>query len=169
MKYLRLVLLAAVVPLCLVQGCDDASNEPLPNSGTTLCTNLYDTCIDLIFHNATNTGRTCSEGGCHNPPNGQGGFFLFPPVATPAELTSNFMQVQARTLNNNLLLSKASGNNHGGGSQLAVGDLCYTTISQWRSIQAPADGSPCTPAGPIVTNCAAIMGNPVGIVGACGP
>ena len=142
MKLLRLVLLAAVAPLCLYQGCDDASNEPLPNSGTTLCINLYQMCIEPILHNPTSTGFSCSQGGCHFPP-GQGGFVLFNPP-TPAELTMNFMGVEARTLNNNLLLSKATGNSHGGGKQLSVGDLCYNTIAEWRTIFAPTDGSACT-------------------------
>lgn len=165
MNQLRLVLLAAVAPLVLIQGCDSTSNEPLPNSGISLCTNLYETCIDQIFHNPTRTGSSCSQGGCHNPPIGQDGFFLFPGAGIPSpEMTSNFMQVEARTLNNNLLLSKATGNSHGGGAQLVVGDLCYNTIVEWAAIPAPADGSACTA---VIPNCALLNAGTIAI--SCGP
>ena len=79
-------------------------------------------------------------------------------------MTSNFMQVEARTLNNNLLLSKATGNDHGGGAQLVVGDLCYNTIQEWRAIPAPSDGSPCTA---VIPNCAIL--NAASIAINCGP
>ena len=153
MKLLRLVLLAVVAPVYLLQGCDDASNEPLPNSGTalgaSLCINIYETCIDPIFHNATNTGQTCSQAGCHNLPGGApvGGFGLNPGAAIGSpEMMVNFTSVEARTLNNSLLLNKAAtlnGTPHGGLQQLSQGDICYNAIAEWRSILAPTDGSAC--------------------------
>ena len=169
MQLLRLVLLlAAVAPIFLFQGCDSTSNESLPNSGISLCINLYENCIEPILHNKTKnaaTGDSCSQVGCHAPPIGQGGFFLYNPP-TPAQLmTNNFPQVEARTLNNDLLLSKATGNAHGGGQQLTVGDLCYDTIAQWRAIAAPINGAACTATIP---NCAFIMANPVVTVANCG-
>ncbi len=142
---LRLVLLVAIAPIIFLQGCDSTSNESLPNSGVSLCINLYEMCVEPILHNPTATGASCSQAGCHNPPVGQDGFFLYNPP-TPAELmANNFPQVEARTLNNDLLLSKATGGaGHGGGKQFNVGDLCYNTIAEWRAIAAPTDGSACT-------------------------
>ena len=149
MNLLRLVLLVAVAPICLIQGCDNTSNEALPNSGVSLCINQYEMCIDPIFQNPTNTGSTCSQAGCHNLPGGSpaGGFGLnTPPPLNMAEIMTNFSTVEARTLNNNLLLSKAAtlgGTPHGGGQQLGVGDPCYNAIAEWRGVSAPTDGSPC--------------------------
>ena len=163
MQILRLVLLVAVAPIILIQGCDSTSNEPLPNSGVNLCINLYQTCVEPILTNPTATGSTCSQSGCHAPPIGQDGFFITDPaVATPAEQTINFLAVEARTLNNDLLLSKATGGSeHGGGAQINVGDLCYNTIAEWQNVVAPTDGSDCTAT---LTSCAS---SPV-LVSACG-
>jgi len=160
---LRLVLLVAIAPIILIQGCDSTSNEPQPNSGVNLCINLYQTCVEPILTNPTATGLTCSQSGCHAPPIGQDGFFITDPaVATPAEQTINFLAVEARALNNDLLLSKATGGSgHGGGAQINVNDLCYNTIAEWQSIVAPTDGSACTAT---MTSCAS---SPV-LVSACG-
>lgn len=152
---LRLVLLVVIAPIILIQGCDSTSNEPLPNSGISLCINLYETCVEPIMHNATANqpavSDSCSDSGCHAPPSGQDGFFLYNDMPTTgANLVSNFNQVEARTLNNNLLLSKATGNAHGGGKRFNVGDLCYNTIADWNAIAAPTDGSACTS---VIPNC----------------
>ncbi len=155
MNLMRLVLLAAVAPLCLIQGCDDASNEPLPNSGQTLCIDQYEQCIDPIFQTVNATGGSCSQAGCHNLPSGApaGGFGLNPGAALGSpEMMVNFTSVEARTLNNNLLLNKAAllnGTPHGGGKRLTQGDACYNAIVEWRSVSAPTDGSPC---GTAITN-----------------
>ena len=170
MQILRLVvlLLIAVASTIFLQGCDSTSNESLPNSGQTLCTNLYLTCIEPILHNNTSTGNSCSQAGCHAPPIGQGGFFLHNPPVGLAEEMSNFNQVEARTLNSGLLQSKATGNSHGGGAQLRVGDICYSAIQEWRSIAAPTDGSACSVAPAAVPNCTLIMANPAVNVATCG-
>ncbi len=173
MKLIRLVLLAVVAPVCLFQGCDSTSNEELPNSGVSLCINLYEDCIEPIMHNRTKnavTGNSCSQSGCHAPPIGQGGFFLFNPPSPTELITNNFPQVEARTLNNNLLLSKATGNSHGGGQQLTVGDLCYNAISEWASTPAPTDGSACMVAPATIPSCTIISNavNPAILINACG-
>jgi hypothetical protein len=131
-------------------------------------------CIEPIVHNKTKniaTGDSCSQAGCHNPPVGQDGFFLYNPP-TPTELmTNNFPQVEARTLNNNLLLSKATGGaGHGGGQQLSVGDICYNAIEEWRTTPAPTDGSPCSVAPATIPNCTAISNaaNPAVLISSCG-
>ena len=169
MQILRLVLLAAVAPIYLFQGCDNTSNEALPNSGVSLCINQYEQCIDPIFQNPTNTGSTCSQAGCHNLPGGSpaGGFGLNPGagIGSP-EMMVNFTSVEARTLNNNLLLNKAAtanGTSHGGGQQLRVGDLCYNAIAEWRGVSAPSDGSPCN-----LTSFSLCVNN-AALVAACGP
>ncbi len=147
---LRLVLLVAIAPIILIQGCDSTSNESLPNSGQSLCMDLYEMCIEPIVHNPTSTGQSCSMAGCHIPPVGQDGFFLFNNMPTTgAELVSNFNQVEARTLNNDLLLTKATntGGVHGGGMQLRVGDICYTAIQEWRQISFNGGVCPPLPSG----------------------
>ena len=159
---LRLVLLVAIAPIIFIQGCDSTSNESQPNSGVSLCINLYEMCVQPILSNPTATGNTCSQAGCHNPVAPAAGFFIHNP-ASPAQVITNFMQVEPRTLNNDLLLSKASGNSHGGGKQINVGDLCYNTISEWRSITAPTDGSACMAT---ISTCGLI--NPVNIANTCG-
>ncbi|MEM7401324.1 MAG: hypothetical protein AAF304_05180 [Pseudomonadota bacterium] len=162
MHLLRLVLLVAVAPVFIFQGCDSTSNEPLPNSGQSLCFDLYEMCIDPIFHNLTNTGNSCSQAGCHNPPIGQDAFFLFPgAVMGSTEMMNNFNQVESRTLNNNLLLSKATGNAHGGGQQLRVGDICYTAIQEWSVISFNGGVCPPLPSGCLT----AIPAN----IASCGP
>ncbi len=149
MNLLRLVLLAAVAPVCLLQGCDDTSNEPLPNSGVSLCINQYEQCIDSIFHAVNTGGGSCSQAGCHNLPGGApaGGFGLNPGAAIGSpEMTVNFTSVEARTLNNNLLLNKAAllnGTPHGGGLRLRQGDVCFNAIQEWQGSPAPSDGSAC--------------------------
>jgi len=122
-------------------------------------------CVEPILTNPTATAQTCSQGGCHNPAAPAAGFFINNPLTgiTPADTAINFMQVEPRTLNNDLLLSKASGNAHGGGKQINVGDLCYNTISEWRSIIAPTDGSACVAT---ISTCGLI--NPVNIANSCG-
>ena len=148
MHVLRLVLLVAIAPIISIQGCDSTSNESLPNSGVSLCMDLYEMCIEPIVHNATSTGSSCSQAGCHNPPTGQDGFFLYNNMPTVgAELISNFNQVEARTINNGLLLSKATGNAHGGGQQLRVGDICYNAIQEWRVITFSGGACPPLPSG----------------------
>ena len=162
MQLLRLVLLVAVAPTIFLQGCDGTSNEPLPNSGQSLCMDLYEMCIDPIFHNVTSTGQSCSQAGCHNPPIGQDGFFLYSTAAPGSpESISNFNQVEARTLNNNLLLSKATGNDHGGNQQLRVGDICYTAIQEWSAISFAGGACPPLPSGCLT----AIPAN----ISSCGP
>jgi len=62
----------------------------------------------------------------------------------------NFISVEARTLNNDLLLNKATlanGTSHGGGVRLTQGDICYNAITEWQGVSAPTDGTACTPAG----------------------
>ena len=149
MNLLRLVLLAAVAPLGLFQGCDNASNEELPNSGQSLCFLQYQECIDPIFHTINTSGGSCSQAGCHDMTTSSGGFFLIPGAgAGSAEMMTNFAQVESRTLNNNLLFSKAAllgGTPHGGGQRLSQGDACYNAIQEWQGIPAPADGSDCVP------------------------
>ena len=173
MNLMRLVLLAAVAPMCLIQGCDNASNEALPNSGINLCINRYEMCIDPIFQNPTNTGATCSQAGCHNLPGGApaGGFGLNPGAMMGSpEMMMNFTAVEARTLNNNLLLNKAAtlgGTPHGGGQQFRVNDLCYDAIAEWRSVPAPTDGSPCN-LGSFSTACLGGAGGPA-LIATCGP
>ncbi len=170
MNLLRLVLLAAVAPLCLIQGCDDVSNDPLPNSGVSLCINQYEQCIDPIFNNPNRSGITCSQAGCHNLPNGSpaGGFGLNPGAAIgSAEMMVNFASVEARTLNNSLLLNKAAtlnGTSHGGGQQLLENDTCYNAIAEWRGVSAPTDGSACNLGS--FTFC---ISNAVTVATLCGP
>lgn len=168
MQILRLVvlLLVAVVPAIFIQGCDSTSNESQPNSGVSLCVNVYETCIEPILHTNTSTGNSCSQSGCHAPPIGQGGFFLYNPASATELMTNNFPQVEARTLNNDLLQSKATGNAHGGGAQLRDNDICYNAIQEWRSITAPSDGSACMVG--VLPNCDLIMANPAANVGTCG-
>jgi len=145
---LRLVLLVAIAPIFLFQGCDSTSNEPLPNSGVSLCIDIYEMCIEPIMHTATSTGNSCSQAGCHAPPTGQDGFFLYNNMPTVGvELMNNFNQVEARTLNNGLLLSKATGNAHGGGQQLRVGDICYNAIQEWSVITFGGGACPPLPSG----------------------
>ena len=155
MHLLRLVLLAAVAPIYF-QGCDSGSNESLPNSGQTLCFTQYEQCIEPILHTVNTSGGSCSMGGCHNLPSGvpAGGFGLTPNTAanpaTPAQVMVNFTSVEARTLNNDLLLNKAAllnGTPHGGGLRLPQGQVCYNAIAEWRGVSAPTDGTPCIPAG----------------------
>ena len=151
MNLLRLVLLAAVAPVCHLQGCDSTSNEPLPNSGQALCLTQFEQCIDPIFHTVNTSGGSCSQAGCHNLPGGApaGGFGLNPGAGIPSpELVVNYTSTEARTLNNNLLLSKAAllnGTPHGGGQRLRQGDVCFNAIQEWQGTPAPADGSPCVP------------------------
>lgn len=162
MHILRLVLLVAIAPIFFLQGCDNTSNESLPNGGVNLCIDLYQTCVEPIFTNPTATGNTCAQAGCHNPPIGQDGFFLHNPAANAAEEVMNFAAVEARTLNNNLLLSKVTGGSgHGGGKQINVNDLCYAAISEWSLIAAPTDGSACSA---VMTNCVTAPA----LVSACG-
>lgn len=165
---LRLVLLVAIAPIILIQGCDSTSNESLPNSGQSLCTNLYQTCIEPILTTNTSTGNSCAQAGCHAPPIGQGGFFINNPPVGLAEEMSNFSQTEARALNSNLLQSRATGNAHGGGAQIRVGDVCYDAIQEWRTIPTPTDGSDCSIAPATIPNCTLIMANPVANVGSCG-
>ena len=102
---LRLVLLVAIAPIILIQGCDSTSNESLPNSGASLCINRYETCVDPIMHNATSDGQSCSQNGCHNIAAPAAGFGLTPnPALGSVQMMMNFGAVEARTLNNNLLL-----------------------------------------------------------------
>ena len=163
MQLLRLVLLVAVAPIILIQGCDSTSNERLPNSGQSLCFDLYEMCIEPIFHNPTNTGQSCSMGGCHIPPIGQNGFFLNNDMPTTGvNLMTNFNQVEARTLNNNLLLSRATGVGHPtGGQQFRVGDICYTAIQEWSVISFNGGACPPLPSGCLT----AIPAN----IATCGP
>ncbi len=160
MHILRLVLLVAVAPIFLLQGCDSTSNESLPNSGQSLCMDLYLACIDPIMHTATSSGNSCSQAGCHNPPTGQDGFFLYNPPVGAAEEMSNFNQVEARTINSGLLLSKATGNDHGGGQILRVGDICYRAIQEWSAISFAGGACPPLPSG---------CPNPAAIPISCGP
>lgn len=173
MKILRLVLLAAVAPICLLQGCDDTSNEPLPNSGQTLCINIYETCIDPVFQNATTTTQTCSQAGCHNLPGGSpsGGFGLNPGagIGSP-EMLVNFTSVESRTLNNDLLLNKAALiSPHGGGQQFRQGDICYDAVATWKSIIAPADGSACNMTSYTSTGAICFAGANAALISTCGP
>ena len=173
MNVLRLVLLVAIAPSIFIQGCDSTSNESLPNSGVSLCINLYETCIDPIMHNATSDAMSCSQNGCHNLPSGlpAAGFGLTPGAATGSlEMMMNFSSVEARTLNNNLLLTRATGSGHPtGGIRFGVGSLCYNAISEWSSIAAPTDGSACSIAPGTIPNCTSIMADPVVNVASCAP
>ena len=174
MKLIRLVLLAVVAPVCLFQGCDSTSNEELPNSGISLCINLYEDCIEPIMHNQTRVGQlnagACSDGGCHSDMTAAGGFGLFNPPTPTQLMLNNFPQVEARTLNNNLLLSKATGNSHAGGLRINVGDICYNAISEWASTPAPTDGSACMVAPASIPSCTLISNaaNPAVLINACG-
>ncbi len=163
---LRLVLLVAIAPIILIQGCDSTSNESLPNSGQSLCMDLYLTCIEPIVHNVTASGDSCSQSGCHAPPTGQDGFFLYNPPIGMAQEVNNFNQVEARTLNNNLLLSKATGNSHGGGKIINVGDTCYQAIQQWSSFSF--NGAACPPSPGSVCETISNAVDPALIVSACG-
>lgn len=173
MNLIRLVLLAVVAPVCLFQGCDSTSNEALPNSGVSLCINLYETCIDPIMHNITSDGMSCSQAGCHNLPGGNPaqGFGLTPSALSGSlEMMMNFSAVEARTLNNNLLLTRATGTGHPtGGVRFGTGSLCYGAISEWRSISAPMDGSACSIAPATIPNCTLIMANPAVNIAGCAP
>ncbi len=173
MHLLRLVLLVAIAPIFLIQGCDSTSNEELPNSGVSLCINLYETCVDPIMHNITSDGQSCSQNGCHNLPSmvPAAGFGLTPGAASgsPAMLM-NFSAVEARTLNNDLLLSRATGVGHPtGGVRFSSGSLCYNAISEWRSISAPTDGSACSIAPASIPSCTLIMANPAVNIAGCAP
>ena len=164
---LRLVLLVAIAPIILIQGCDSTSNEPLPNGGLSLCLDLYESCIEPIVHNTTASGNSCSQSGCHIPPIGQDGLFLFNDMPTiGVNLMSNFNQVEARSLNNDLLLSKATGNSHGGGRVINVGDTCYQAIQQWSSTSF--NGAACPPPPGSVCETISNAVNPAAIVSACG-
>lgn len=170
---LRLVLLVAIAPIILLQGCDSTSNESLPNSGVSLCINLYETCVDPIMHNITSDGQSCSQNGCHNLPSGvpAAGFGLTPGAAMGSiEMMMNFNAVEARTLNNNLLLTRATGSGHPtGGARFNTASLCYNAISEWRSISAPTDGSACSIAPATIPSCTLIMANPAVNVAGCAP
>lgn len=173
MHLLRLVLLVAIAPIFFIQGCDSTSNEALPNSGVSLCINLYETCVDPIMHNVTSDGQSCSQNGCHNLPSmvPAAGFGLTPgAISGTAPMMMNFSAVEARTLNNNLLLTRATGTGHPtGGARFNTASLCYNAISEWRSISAPTDGSACSIAPATIPNCTLIMANPAVNVAGCAP
>ncbi len=119
----------------------------------------------------TSDGRSCSEDGCHSLSTGSAGFALdSTAVSGSAAMMMNFTSVEARTLNNNLLLTRATGIGHPtGGARFNSSSVCYNAITEWRSISAPTDGSACMIAPASIPFCTTLMANPAAIIAACSP
>jgi hypothetical protein len=133
-------------------------------TGTTLCQNYFEVCINPIFN--MNIRRSdgdiiaCASGGCHEVGAGFGGSFkIYPTPATATEIQANFVVSRAfanlvSPPDSKLLLEPLAGaggitGSHTGGDIFpGTSDACYAMILNWISNQVsdplgPSCGSLC--------------------------
>lgn len=162
-----IILLGSVSQLA---GCGpDVSSGPV-QSGTTLCQNDFNVCINPIFNMSMRRSDSeviqCASGGCHEVGAGFGGSFkIYPNSADPTELNANFVVARAFSNlvsppNSKLLLEPLANSggitgSHNGGDIFAnSADPCYAAILNWISNQVT------DPLDPV--NCGSCGGPPAG-------
>lgn len=145
-----------------LSGCGADVTPGAVQTGTTLCQNDYEVCINPIFNLPMRRAGDsqviqCASGGCHEVGAGFGGSFkIYPNSTDPTELSANY--VVARAFSNlvsppdsKLLLEPLANSggitgSHTGGDIFAnASDPCYAAILNWISNQVsdPLDPTRC--------------------------
>lgn len=160
----------------MIAGCGAEVSGGAVSSGTTLCQNQFETCINPIFNRAfpdsSGVNVTCASGGCHEVGAGFGGSFKIYPNAGAGstEMLANYLVSKAfanlvSAPDSKLLLeplagsSSITGSHTGGDIFPNNSDACYAAIRNWISnkVSDPADPVRCLPCSTVPADVDAML------------